>query len=241
MEEFKIESTDKIHVERAKREANIILASLDKNSNEFLYKRSIFRDVISICEKIDNIEWNLDADFDFVINSVNKIINIGILSPLTLKDDEFEETPFSPITYNIRYPYILKDKYSIYNTKAFNIYIRSAYNHDDKKEIKWTPYTSNGNHKVYISKGGVITGNYIQNCFIRKNIIDKGCFTIQSVLNIPVSLIVYKEDNKNKFIYIVDHREPKLKALKEFYEVPEYFDDVIKVKKFNIRNYIKNK
>ena len=241
MEEFKIESTDKIYVERAKREANIILASLDKNSNEFLYKRNAFRDVISICEKIDNIEWIIDEDFDFVINSINKIINIGILSPLTLKDDEFKETACSPITYNIRYPYILKDKYSIYNTKAFNVYIRSAYIHDENKEIKWNPHTIDGNHKLYLSKGGVITGHYIQNCFIRKNIIDKGRFTIQSVLNVPASVIKYKEDDKDKFIYIVDHREPKLKALKEFYEVPEYFDEVIKAKKFNIRNYIKNK
>lgn len=241
MEEFKIESTDKIYVERAKREANIILASLDKNSDEFLYKRNAFRDIINICERIDNIEWIVDEDFDFVINSVNKIINIGILSPLTLRDDEFKGTDYSPIEYNIRYPYILKDKYSIYNAKAFNIYIRRAYNHDENKEVKLTSYTINGNHKLYLSKGGVITGQYIQNCFIRKNIIDKGCFTIQSILNIPVSRIRYKEDNIDKFIYIVDHREPKFKALKEFYEVPEYFDETIKAKKFNIRNYIKNK
>ena len=241
MEEFKIESTDKIHVERAKREANIILASLDKNSTKFLYTRNAFRDIISICEKIDNIEWVVDEDFNFVINNVKKIINIGILSPLTLKDDEFKETDYPPIKYNIRYPHILKDEHSIYNTNAFNIYIRSAYNHDENREIKWTPHSMDGNHKLYLSKGGVITGHYIQNCFIRKNIIDKGCFTIQSILNVPVSVIRYKEDNNDKFIYIVDHREPKLKALKEFYEVPEYFDEVIKTKKFNIRNYIKNK
>mgnify|MGYP007057686606 FL=1 len=40
--------------------------------------------------------------------------------------------------------------------------------------------------------------------------------------------------------YVVDHREPKLKVLQEFYEVPIYIDEFIKGK-FNIRKYQKLK
>ena len=49
---------------------------------------------------------------------------------------------------------------------------------------------------------------------VRPEVVAKHKFTIQSIVNIPVCLINYKDGS----IYAVDHREPKLKSLMEFYD-----------------------
>ena len=81
----------------------------------------------------------------------------------------------------------------------------------------------------------VITGDYISSCKIRKNIIDTKCFTIQSIINIPCSMIY----DEGKGIITVDHREPKLKVLEDFYDVFFRFNEQIKNKKYDIRKYKK--
>ena len=59
--------------------------------------------------------------------------------------------------------------------------------------------------------------------------------TIQSIVNIPCSLIL---DNGDRII-TVDHREPKLKVLKDFYEVYFKFDKTVHDRKYDIRKYAK--
>lgn len=68
-----------------KREANIILASLDKDSDEYKFKRNRFEEVIRVVRAIEDTEPQRDEDVDFILDSINKIWNVGILSPLTLK------------------------------------------------------------------------------------------------------------------------------------------------------------
>ena len=72
-----------------KREANIILASLDKNSNEYLYKKELFENTISVVKAIEYTEPQSESEINFILNTISRIWNVGILSPLTLKDDEF--------------------------------------------------------------------------------------------------------------------------------------------------------
>ena len=88
---------------------------------------------------------------------------------------------------------------------------------------------------ICISKGGIITGEYVQQCEIRKDIVERHSFNIQSVVNIPVARII----DGDSVIHVVDHREPKLKVLREFYEVPIYIDETVKNKHYNLRKYTK--
>ena len=88
---------------------------------------------------------------------------------------------------------------------------------------------------IFINKGGVVTGEYIAICEIRKEVVDKHNYTIQSIVNIPCSLIL---DNGDRII-TVDHREPKLKVLKDFYEVYFKFDKTVHDRKYDIRKYAK--
>lgn len=222
-----------------KREANIILASLDKESDEYLYKKKRFEETLSVVKAIEYTEPQNEHEIDFILNTIGRIWNIGILSPLTLKMDEFLEYKDSKSCYrNIRYSDIYvdnTDNHNICNDNAFNLYVRANYSHDKQSQIEYNNKIVYKNHRIYISKGGVITGEYIEKCIIRPDIVNKHSFTIQSIPNIPVCVIV--DDNNS--IYAVDHREPKLKALQQFYEVPINKDEVITNKHYNIRKYKK--
>lgn len=224
-----------------KREANIILASLDKNSNEYLYKKERFEETLSVVRAIEYTEPQSKYDIDFILNTISRILNIGILSPLTLKDDEFLNYAYSNgHLYNTRYHDIYVDttlNMSICNANAFNLYVRAAYSHDKNKQIECTNDIIYKNHRIYISKGGIITGEYIEKCIIRSDIVAKHSFTIQSIPNIPVCIIVDKDNS----IYVVDHREPKLKALQQFYDVPINKDKDITNRHYNLRKYNKIK
>lgn len=223
------------------REANIILASLDENSDEYKIKRNRFKEVIRIVRAIEDTEPQCDEDINFILDTINKLWNVGILSPLTLKNDEFNDYNTNGCYRNKRYPFIYHcGNGKIYNKAAYKLYVRAAYDIATNSQIEINPYILpyNNSHletPIFISKGGVVTGEFVQQCEIRKDIVERHSFNIQSIVNIPVSKI----DDNGFTIYVVDHREPKLKALREFYEVPIFTDEAVKAKHYNLRKYTK--
>lgn len=217
------------------KEANIILASLDENTAEYQTQYYRYKDCIDIMRAIERTEPQHDDDIDFILKTINTIWEKGILSPLTLADDEFDKVEGNIEFHNKRYRRIVKRGNNIYNNAAYKITIRKTYNHNLGIESKCDIPPINYNPTLYISKGGIITGEHICECQIRPEIVAKHSFVIQSIVNIPASAIVVD----NRLIYVVDHREPKLKVLKEFYDVPINFDEEIKNLKLNIRKYKK--
>jgi len=217
------------------REANIILASLPKDSSDYIWKQERFKEAIDIMRSIEATEPQCDDDINFILNTINNIWKKGILSPLTLKDDEFNIIEDIDEAINKRYRWIIKRGDKVYNNAAYKTTVRKSYNHNLGIEVETHIPPVNFNPILYISKGGIITGEYICRCEIRPDIVAKHSFVIQSIINIPVSAISVNSG----FIYVVDHREPKLKALNEFYNVPVGFDDTVKSMKLNIRKYKK--
>lgn len=215
------------NVDIIKREANILLASLNK---EDMKSTKPFMDIMvdfgNILDKYNLSKENLDIFFKYL----NKYKLSNLLAPLTLNRDEFDDNGI-----NIRYPDIFIKNNKMYNNNAFNCYVRASYSHTLKLQNDIVPFIISKNSKVYISKGGVITGEYFNTCVIRKKIINSGSFTIQSVVNIPVCEILDHDIS----IIAVDHREPKFKSLCDFYDVSIKIDKNIKQRKFNIRNYTK--
>ena len=237
MGHFVIHSNDGVYTKKCKEEANIYLASLPSNHNNLFQIEKDFEDLLLLANTLDKIRA-VTADHKIeIINKLYRLTKFNVLSPLTLYDDEFITVGGS--IRNHRFMHIYKVEDTIYNEWAFNINIRKEYDDEFGIEIKKAPELKECNHIVYISKGGIITGEYIKDCVIRPEL--KGKFSIQSIPNIPVSAIRYKkEDMVYDTFYVVDHREPKLKVLQEFYEVPVYMDKYIKGK-FNIRKYQKLK
>ena len=177
-------------------------------------------------------------DIKNFIKNINKLYYNGVLSTLSLYDSEFTVDQENPkFEINTRYPSIKRYGETYYNEAAFNCNIIKYYDHILNKQMNYAPITYKNNRRVYISKGGIIGGEYIEKCIIRPNIVNKHNFSIQSIITLPVSKII----NNGIELLVVDHREPKLKALKEFYEVPVLNDLSIKSVKYNIRNYEKLK
>ena len=237
MDHFVIHSNDGIYTKKCKEEANIYLASLPSNHNNRFQIEKDFEDLLLLANTLDKVNAVTSDHKIEIINKLYRLTKFNVLSPLTLHDDEFINVGGS--IRNHRFMHIYKVENTIYNEWAFNILVRKEYDDEFGIEIKKTPELKECNHIVYISKGGIITGEYIKNCIIRPEL--KGKFTIQSMPNIPVSAIRYKkEDMVYDTFYVVDHREPKLKVLQDFYNVPIYTDEYIKGK-FNIRKYQKLK
>lgn len=232
-------TADDLYLSRTfKREANIVLASLKKDSVEDITTKNKFVRILNTIQEIEKGGASSNADVNEIIETIKMILDDGIMSPLTLKNDEFDSiSDIDGKRYNLRYPDIYMEKSTgrIFNANAFNVYIRAVYSDILKEQLDAAPSIHKKNRRTYISKGGVITGDYILDCQIRPEVIAKHKFTIQSVVNIPVCLINYKDGS----IYAVDHREPKLKSLMEFYDCVVGHDDRVAKAKLNIRNYKK--
>lgn len=225
-----------------KREANIKLASL---SNDEERTKTFYdcQNAIRIAKAIDSIEPQNQEEVDSVLNIINTIWDKGILSPLTLNDDEFSDFNLNGIANNLRYYNIYKSdtvdengKYIIYNRSAYKAIVRKQYDFNYNSQTQITQKEFNLCPTIFINKGGKITGEHIDICRIRPEVVDKHCYTIQSTVNIPVSAIYGKGIG---IILTVDHREPKLKILKEFYHVPINYSEEINKLNIDIRKFKK--
>lgn len=239
---FKVTPEDKGLVITYKKEANIKLASI-KNITEANNYVAHAIDCIRVLRAIEASEPSSSQEIDAILDDVNTIWRKGILSPLTLKDDEFDLPGVGGIRLNTRYPYIYMSPYKdkggntcIYNTNAYKITIRHHYDDVNKAEVTIPDIIIKGCPQIFINKGGCITGHFINLCRIRPEIVNKHNYTIQSIINIPASSIFTKQFGR---IYTVDHREPKLKVLRDFYEVNLSFYDDVDNAKIDIRKYKK--
>lgn len=146
--------------------------------------------------------------------------------------------------------FMISGQKGIINGRAYGYTVRHQYDDKLKTEIPLNhsdahcdyiyPLSLAYNHKntepttikLFISKGGIVTGEYIDLCYIRS----KTKYVVRDPINIPISLIAADTDELMD-IMVVDHREPKLKALMEFYDCPIKHKNI----HFNIRSYKKLK
>lgn len=217
------------------REANIVLASL-KGKPSYSSKLDAYETCLKITRCIDNSVPQSKYDVDFIINTIKTVWDKGILSPLTLNDDEFDGDENTQVRHNKRYHYIYKFDNVIFNDMAFNAVVKREYDVENNCEIDSKPYIIDHNTIVHITRGGVTTGEYFSSCVIRQNIVNRHEFSIQSIVKIPVSALLLP----NSTIYVMDEREPKFKVLQEFYDIKiNKYDDF--KGKYDIRKFKKLK
>ena len=146
---------------------------------------------------------------------------------------------FNKLNRHYRAWYIQKDNKGIFNVMAYLSKIRKSYivkSENEVVELENGILDKNGeycNERIYISRGGIINGDYVNKSYIRNQ---NDNYVIRDSIKVPVSSIEFKDSPD--VIFFVDHREPKLKALMEFYNVPIEHDDKIK---FNVRTFKKLK
>lgn len=170
-----------------------------------------------------------------IIDIVNKLINNYSLTSINLNSLYFSR--YYSFLYNDTinleknnyYPYILYDGKYFYD-RAYKITINKIYDIDSNEEKYTTPDVIDINYPIYITKGGVVTGEYIQKCYIKNT----NKFYPREPINLECSRIT---NYNNINIYTIDARSTKLKVLKEFYDVPININD--KYKHIDIRKFKK--
>lgn len=211
-----------------------------ETSSEYLAEDAFAEELINTVRSLDISYGRSCINHLDIVESLYKVIKGEVLSPLTLKDHEF----YSDDDYNTRHTYIFRIPhtvnpvtYTYYNTRAYIGIVKAAYDYFDMSEYEaGKDWIKTG--KVYISKGGVVTGEYINNCIINMDVFKTGTVDYSSVIKLPVSVITHKGSEGNVDIYSVDSRDPALKLLKSRYIVTTHIDQNIKGK-YDIRKYKK--
>lgn len=201
-----------------------LVSSSDKNTNYYQFIEKV-NDIIDRFPE-DAVKVGLDL--------ILKSWNWKPWSAISL-----DNTQFNKIGKHIRAWYIQDGICGIFNVLAYTAKVRKFYVKNENEIIE-VPVgkiiKGEGeiiDERIYISRGGIINGDYIRFCYLKHQ---TGNYSIKDPIKIPVSSI--EEENDVNFILFVDHREPKLKALMEFYNVTIEHDCNIK---YNVRTFKKLK
>lgn len=213
-----------------KREAALYAASPNANKN--------FVDNLKNLIKIFNDYKEDGYKLIDVIETYNYIKENVNLTPLTLKRGEFSPNPVGEYIINIRNKYIVIKDNIYYRLNPFILDIKKAYYYNDDKQIEVPEKNISIYNKIYIYKGGVITGEYIKDHMLLDEVVEQHSYIVPEKLYIPASIIYIKDNNP---IIIIENREPKFKELKQLYKVPIYMNYEMKDKHIDIRKYKKIK
>lgn len=225
---YNIDIQDPGLVIKFKTEVNIKLASVeDESERENL--RVLYDDVLYLVHSLSLCKITCDEEFDAIIDTFNDFISNDILSPLTLADDEFIPTSDPNVRVNKRY-------YSVKKWTDGRIYDEGAY-----KVTIAARYTIGQNNKahskladgLYIVRNGIVTGEYINRAMIREKIVARGNYFPNASINITCSHL----DTNEHSLILVDADNPKLRALREFYETEELVDEDIARKGYRTNDF----
>lgn len=235
MDIFKHDVNDSLLTHNIKRDYELAISNI-QNERDRETINIIYTQLINISKGFNN---DIDKDiFNTLIRMLSETFEYYTTQPISLRNDEFKGNS------HIIAPYIIKSGSFIINTKAYKTINRTHYSHNDKKELNYGEaiikrFKSVKEDKIYISKGGVITGEYISDARIDEleEVLDN--YIIPKTITIPVSTIFVEKDDVIKAYLVVDHREPMFKKLFVNYRVKVLMDENVKSLKLNLRNYEK--
>ena len=179
------------------------------------YTDAIFNIIVELVYK-HNIK---SINYNDILNKVNRLINNYPITSINLDNE------------NNKCIYIAKDEINNkwYYNRAYKIIVDKLYNLTNNEELYLPGKEELFNERIYIIRGGVVSGEYINKCYI-KNL----NFYPRDPVTINCSRITNYEDIN---IYTIDSRSPKLKVIKEFYNVSINIDD--RYKYIDIRKFKK--
>ena len=177
-----------------------------------------------------------------IVQTYDRIANEIPLSPIIITFNNFVENKDINVyhhkrTHNIIWNGIksVESNYAVINNNAYHLNIRKQFDFI-KNKVTNDLSIETRQIKIYISKGGVITGEYIENVYIKPEEYNNKDYVVKNYITIPVASVYFYNDKKEvKNIYIVDHREPELKKLIEQYDVKILINEEIVKLKLNVR------
>lgn len=201
-----------------------------------------YNDIIEVIVAISKNN-NINSSIKHNISVINKLCDKVPITPLTLKEDEFEQSISFKILYvNKRYNKIYKYLNKMFVINAYSIspqYILSI------KTKKLLPFSTDLSWKndVFETKDGILTGRYFNNCYIKECQIKSGYYIPFNTIKLKGIKVEIKE-----FISImtIDCENSDLIRLSNLYDIDwkitnafknKHINDII-VKDYN--NYIKS-
>ena len=236
---FIISPNDKGLIIRLKEEANIIMRNYI-GGDRYEYRKSQFETAIRLARVLEDSEPSYDEDINNPIDYISKIINGLPLSEITFNNNEFYDFQSHGVYCNKRYGAFYKHNLTskdVYNNFAYNCIVTKCYNHNILSQMD-NNYTKPlvGNRTLYLSKGGIVTGEFIGECKFKDYIIEKGCYDVEKY---NFNINVYAISDYNTTIFIVDSRNPILRELSKIYDFEILKNEDVANKKYNIRKYAK--
>ena len=235
MDIFKHDANDSLLTHNIKRDYELVISNI-QNEKDKETINIIYTQLINVSKGFNN---NIDKDiFNSLIRMLSETFEYCTTQPISLQNEDFKENS------HIIAPYIVKNDDFIINTKAYKTINKTHYSHNDKRELTYgegimKSFKSVKINNIYISKGGVITGEYISDA--RLDYLDEivNNYIIPKTISIPVSTIFVEKDDVIKEYLVVDHREPTFKKLFSCYRMEVLIDENVKSLKLNLRNYEK--
>lgn len=235
MDIFKHDANDSLLTHNIKRDYELAISNIQNEKNKEIID-DIYKQLINVSKGFND---NIDKDiFNNIVKLLSETFEYNTTQPISLQNEDFRGNS------HIIAPYIIKNGSFIINTKAYSVMNRTYYSHNDKKELNYGEaimkrFKSVKNDNIYISKGGVITGEYISDARLDNLEEIINYYVIPKTITIPVSTIFVEKDNVIKAYLVVDHREPTFKKLFSCYRMKVLMDENIKSLKLNLRNYEK--
>lgn len=196
---------------------------------------------IDIMEIISIINEHIkrNSSISYELSIINKLYDEIPITPLTLKEDEFEQSIDSKMLYvNKRYNRIYKYLNKMFVTNAFSIspsYILST------KTKCIIPYSTDlsWKSKVFETKNGILTGRYFDTCYIKECQIKSGSYIPFNTIKLKGVKVEIKE-----FISImtIDCENSDLIRLSNLYDIDWKITNAFKdknIKNITIRDYNK--
>lgn len=190
----------------------LTLANFDKDEYSTMYAKCVMQLIAVISNQ-------RHSGFSFlqILKLFNTLSNFGLLTPLTLKDNEWRTNIKDPVVnnvQNIRYTSIFKEKDgTIIDIDAYVKMPTGTYRFDTKtweennSKVCWTG-------TVYEHENNILTGRYFNKCAIK---VDKnGTYMPKPKITIPCIEIEIDKDN---CIMCVAKNENRLKILNKSYNI----------------------
>lgn len=173
-----------------------------------------YNDIIEVIAAISKNN-NINLSIKHNISVINKLCDKVPITPLTLKEDEFEQSISSKTLYiNKRYNKIYKCFNKMFVTNAYSISPLCILSVKNKQVI---PYSTDLSWRsdVFETKDGVLTGKYFNICYLQQRDIING-WTPKPTRNIDCVEIEIAPDN---WIMAVDTNDIDLIYLSLDYDI----------------------
>lgn len=227
----------KIYIRNINIDDNEILQYANNELTIYGYNKNskYYNDIIEIIVNINNINSSIKHN----ISIINKLCDKVPITPLTLKEDEFEQSISSKILYvNKRYNKIYKYLNKMFVINAYSIspqYILSI------KTKKLLPFSTDLSWKndVFETKDGVLTGRYFNTCYIKECQIKSGYYIPFNTIKLKGVKVEIKEFIS---IMIIDCENSDLIRLSNLYDIDWKITNAFKdknIKNITIRDYNK--